>query len=333
MSQLDNNFIEALRSDTEELSSQMTAYGEFGEISAASMMRQPATEMECLLHPIFPRVGCVSLVGSSDTGKSSLLRGLAIAVCAGADEYVGFRLQQRYSRALYISTEDDEQAVRFLLHRHNNELHLPIEAFSGLSFIFSPDNVTESVEGFLSRHPTDLVVIDAFADIYEGALNENNRVRAFLQQYYTLAIKHQCLFIFLHHTGKRTEDSVPSKHNAIGSQGFEAKMRLVIELRNDPTSSERKHLCIVKGNYLSAEYKHSSYELHFSEDMVFSATGSRTPFEELRCRDTEREEQRQSKIERIKELKAEGKTLDEIAFIMGYSGKSSISQILKRAEQ
>ncbi len=333
LQQLDNNFIEVLKSDTEQLDESLAAYGAFGEISAGVLMRRAATKMECLVEPIFPRVGTISLIGSSDTGKSSFLRGLAIAIAAGASDYVGFNLQARHNRVIYVSTEDDEQAINFLLHKHNRELQLPTAAFDNLDFLFSPDNLLDSIQGLLNAHPADLVIIDAFADIYDGSLNENNKVRAFLQLYYQIAIKHQCLFIFLHHTGKRTEDSVPSKHNAIGSQGFEAKMRLVAELRSDPTQSQIKHLCIVKGNYLSAEYKQASFELRFSENMVFHSTGGRTPFEELRHKDPEREEQSNLKVARIKELKAEGKSYEEIASIMGYKSKGAITNILNRAQQ
>ena len=88
-------------------------------------------------------------------------------------------------------------------------------------------------------------------------MNENNCVRSFLNAFSQLAIRHNTLVIFLHHTGKRTESLAPSKHNAIGSEGFEAKMRLIMELRQDPEHHNIRHLYIVKGNYLSAEYKHA----------------------------------------------------------------------------
>ncbi len=328
---IDTSFVSALERDTMELSNQMNQAGEFGEISASTMLRSPSMELDLLLHPILPRCATVSLIGSSDTGKSSFLRGLAVAIATGASEYVGFELNCKYNRALYVSTEDDQQAIRFLLHKQNKDLELPTAAFEGLDFLFQTENLVENIDKILTRKPCDIVIIDAFADIYDGSLNENNKVRAFLQQYHLLGQKHGCLVLFLHHTGKRTEDFIPSKHNAIGSQGFEAKMRLVAELRSDPRDSHLKHLCIVKGNYLSADFKESSFELEFNENMNFKHTGKRVPFEQLKRIDIEKEEERSTKIDRILELKSEGKTLDEIATIMGYRGKSAISQILKRA--
>src|SRR5690606_11737664 len=101
-------------------------------------------------------------------------------------------------------------------------------------------------------------------------------------RYRSVANKHKCSIGFLHHTGKRTEKLAPSRNNILSGQGYEAKMRLVIELRNDNANSDYKHLCIVKGNYLSREMKDSSYVLQFNPDtFLFESTGERTPFEQL----------------------------------------------------
>ena len=80
--------------------------------------------------------------------------------------------------------------------------------------------------------------------------------------------------------GKRTESLAPSKNNILGSQGFEGKMRTVIELRSDPNSLGMRHLSILKGNYFDEEHKSMSYDLVF-EDREFSATGNRTALTEL----------------------------------------------------
>ncbi|MBR5105936.1 MAG: sigma-70 family RNA polymerase sigma factor, partial [Alistipes sp.] len=158
------------------------------------------------------------------------------------------------------------------------------------------------------------------------ALNENNRVRAFINDFSQLAVKHSTLFIFLHHTGKRTESLAPSKHNAIGSQGFEAKMRLMMELRQDPTNPDIRHLCVVKGNYLSSEYKHDSFELQFTPGLNFIPTGNRVPFSQL----YERVDALEERQERALAMRAEGKTLQEIADELGYKGTSGVYKLLTR---
>lgn len=113
-------------------------------------------------------------------------------------------------------------------------------------------------------------------------LNDTALIRATLKIYRSLANKHNCSIGFLHHTGKRTQKLIPSKDNLLSGQGFEAKMRLVMELRNDISDENIKHLCIVKGNYLGKEYKNNSYKLTFDPDTFhFSNTGERVPFDNL----------------------------------------------------
>ncbi|MEE1148690.1 MAG: AAA family ATPase, partial [Alistipes sp.] len=294
----------------------------------SDMMSRDYAIDDALLSPILPRQGVVALVGSSDSGKSTLLRGLAMAVVRGDEEYIGFPLSPRTHRALYISTEDDEAAIARLMRLQVWDSER--QNFEGLHFIFDTDNLLETIELGLQTYAPDVVIVDAFADLYTGPLNENNRVRSFLQLFSQLAVKYHTLFIFLHHTGKRTESLTPSKHNAIGSQGFEAKMRLMMKLRRDPLHPDLRHLCIVKGNYLTEEYKHDSFVLRFMPDLTFEATGDRVPFEMLKERDVERETEESEKLEMIRTLRDEGKTLQEIADMLGYKNASSIHRILKR---
>ena len=283
-----------------------------------------------LLEPILPRQGVVALVGSSDSGKSSLLRGLAMAIVSGKEEYIGFRLNTRYRRAIYVSTEDDQQSVGSLMRRQTGSpTGLEAMEYDGLHFIFDTDNLLATLELGLKNYVPDVVIIDAFADLYSGPMNENNRVRSFLNLFSQLAHKHNTLFIFLHHTGKRTEVLTPSKHNAIGSQGFEAKMRLHMELRPDPMRHDIRHLCVVKGNYLPSEYKHDSFELRFTPSLNFEATGERVPFSMLKERNVEREEAEAERLALVQSLRDEGKSYREIAEMTDIP-KSTVHRLLEK---
>ena len=297
---------------------------------ASEMIMTTSEQSPTLLEPILPRQGVVALVGSSDSGKSSLLRGLAMAVVSGKQEYIGFRLNTRYRRAIYVSTEDDQQSVGALMRRQTSSpCDLEAMDYDGLHFIFDTDNLLATLELGLRSCVPDVVIVDAFADLYAGPMNENNRVRGFIQGFAQLAVKYDTLIIFLHHTGKRTETLAPSKHNAIGSQGFEAKMRLMMELRPDPERREIRHLCIVKGNYLPSEYKHDSFELLFDQNLNYTATGNRVPFAMLKERDVDKESVEAERLELIKSLREEGKTLQEIADIIGLS-TSTVHRLLQK---
>jgi hypothetical protein len=184
----------------------------------------------------------------------------------------------------------------------------------------------------LTNKPVDLVIIDCFADVYSGDLKDTQRIRTFLHPYQELAQKHNCLICFLHHTGKRTENFEPSKNNLLSGQGFEAKMRVVIELRADLLSPANRHLCIVKANYLPASFKKESFVLEFDEpNFTFTNTGERTPFE-LLVKQTNADAGKE-KFEQAKELMDKGFSYARIANAIGYHSKGSVSKLFEKAKR
>lgn len=279
-SEIAENVMENDCAEVEEISAEEIVDDEIG-ISAAELMSSQIEQIPCLIEPILSKTCLACIVGSSDTGKSSFLRYLCMCIVSDKSNFLGFPIHAEHKRAIYVSTEDDETAIRVLLHKQNEDLREEVTNLNGLRFIFETENLLYNLNKTLTRHPADLVCIDAFSDIYRGNMNDNNQVRNFLNDYSQLGQKHECLILFLHHCGKRTEDFKPSKNNIIGSQGFEAKMRLVMELRNDLVDDTMKHLCIVKGNYLPADHKNESYCLLFTDNMTFVNTGERVPFENL----------------------------------------------------
>ena len=298
------------------------------EITGEMLLNQNIKEIPTLLEPLLPKSGLVCLAGSSDTGKSAFLRQLAMSVCAGLRTFLGMRLNSEHHSAIYVSTEDDETANAYLMGRQNLDLRINPVALRGLRFLFDSEDIVADLDKRLTCNPADLVVVDCFSDLYTGSMNEGNQVRQFLMQYSQLAIRHKCLVIFLHHCGKRTEMFMPSKHNLLGSQAFEAKMRLVLELRSDIADVTYKHLCCVKGNYLSTDYKSESVKLFFSNHLTFKETGERVPFENLVPVDTSRE----AKYQRAIQMKEEGLTYEQIAQKLGYKDKSSVTKLIQSYE-
>ncbi len=295
-----------------------------GVYTGKELLKRKSKKIPTLVDPIFPKVGVCALGGSSDTGKSSLLRQFALNVGTGQKSFLGFKLNSTYKKAVYVSTEDDEYATSHILHKANKKYKLKKGKYDGITFVFNTEILLVKLELMLSNQKVDLIVIDAFSDIYTNSMNDTNQVRTFLNDYSQLAQKHKCLIIFLHHTGKRTEDLEPSKNNLLGSQGFEAKMRLVIELRADQSDPKKRHLCIVKGNYLPQKYKKESYVLLFDEYQQFSMTDQRVLFEKLK-----KDNNGEVKIE-VKKLKDSGKTQTQIAKELKIS-QPKVSRILNES--
>lgn len=296
-------------------------------VNGKELLSDSLEEIPKLIDPIFHRVGLAALIGSSDTGKSSLLRDLCVSVVSGK-KFLNWEVSPVHRRAYYVSTEDDKMAISYLLKRQNKDYGFKAEDMENLIYVFETDNLLKRLETELSSKPADLIVIDAFADVFTGQLYETNRVRAFLNDYSQLAQKYGCLVIFLHHTNKRSDNLEPSKHNALGSQGFEAKMRLMIELKSDNQSVNKKHFCIVKGNYLSHKFKTHSYELQFTENLTFINLETRTHYD-LLTQSKERRETIEYEYDEIMKLKAEGLTHEEIGLELGIS-QSSVSKKISR---
>lgn len=283
-------------------------------LNAAELLLRKVETLPKLIDPIFPKVGVVCLAGASDSGKSAMLRQLCLHVVTNEERFLGFPVIAEHRKAIYVSTEDDSNAVSFLLNLQNKARHYSPDQVEGLRYIFQSENLVENLTGLLNESPVDLVIIDCLTDLFggKGSLNESTQVRAFIQPFSELADRYQCLFIFLHHTGKRSEDFEPNKKNLLGSQGIEAKMRLVVELRQDPDDPSMRHLCIVKGNYLPREYKSESFQLRFDDNMLFHNTGNRKPYDQLQKRSCS-PVQREQVVEQVKELAKAGATQRDIA--------------------
>lgn len=280
-------------------------------ITGEELVSNNIIEIPKLIDPIFPKVGVVAIAGSSDTGKSSFLRQIAMDIVSGKEKFLGFTINAEHKSVIYVSTEDDEYAISSLIKRQNVQ-NLTADKYRNLRYIFDTEDLQGKLISELDRQPADMIIVDAFSDLYSGDLNRVNEVRTYLHKFVEITNKYRCLIVFLHHTAKRTESVAPSKHNLIGSQGFEGKMRLVIELRKDfqNPGSNIRHMCIVKGNYLSEEYKNKSFVLNFTQNLTFKNTGQRIPFENLAPSDG-----RQANLaarNRARELQVEGLTVTEI---------------------
>lgn len=291
-------------------------------VSGKDLIEMDIQEVPSLLYPILPKSGVVALAGSSDTGKSSYLRHLASAIVTQESEFIGFPLKSHHGRCIYVSTEDDDAAVSAFLRKTAAFLNKQAPDFEGLEYIFDTENLLGKLEKRLQEAPVDLIVIDAFSDLYSDSMNETNKIRNFINQYSQLAQKYKCLIMFLHHCGKRSEERMPSKNNLLGSQGFEAKMRTVLELRVDLEDPSARHLCIVKGNYLKREFKESSFVLKFNDQLCFEKTEQRVPFENLVASD------RNDNRERARGYRDEGKSQSEIAELFGVT-QGAVSKWLK----
>ena len=230
-----------------------------------------------LLDPFLQTVGLASLVGTSDCGKSTFLRQLSLSIVLDLKDFLGFNLNSKNKKVLYVSTEDDPLSVGFSLkkqisHLQNKYKLTNLEGLKNLNVLFDSSNLLIKLTEELEKSKFDLIIIDAFTDVFTGEINANTQVRKFLSAFDKLAKKHQCLILFLHHIGKGKSMNAPSKDSIIGSQGFEAKMRVVLELKPD-FKNNNVDLWVLKSNFLDSKFKNQSHTLKLNSDLIFENLG------------------------------------------------------------
>lgn len=286
-----------------------------------------------LLDPFFQKVGLAALVGTSDSGKSTFLRQLSLSVALKKKTFIGCELNCKSNKVIYVSTEDDSNSVSAAIRKQIDymviqEEGLDFNLLKNLKFIFDTEDLLVKLKKSLDEEPCDLIVIDAFSDVFAKEINANTQVRQFLNDYDKIAKKYNCLIIFLHHIGKNTQKNVPSKDSIIGSQAFEAKMRVVIELRPSSYKENCKDLCVLKANFLDSSFKTKSYVLEMNEALLFKETGDRNSKNQNVKKDNS------AIVDKVKELSSKGlsvrKIEEELKDTELKVSKSVIGEILKK---
>jgi hypothetical protein len=233
-----------------------------------SLLENDITEIPMLWGHLLHKYGIAVLGGSSDTGKSSLLRQLSAAIVNKESEFLGYPLNLTYNSVIIVSSEDDEYSMSSIIKRENLSGYSN-ENYDNLRFIFDTSNIHEKLIIELKRQPVDCIIIDALGDFITGEMNAANNVRGFYDFFNSIAKAFKCLVIFLHHTRKSASDITPSKYDLLGSQGFEAKPRSVLMLSIDEKDDNVRYLTLVKGNYTSTENKKNAIVLKTNDKFVF----------------------------------------------------------------
>ena len=121
-----------LLSDMGSDASDLTQLVKPKEITAYDLLKRDVKEIPFLVKPLLPKTGIVALAGTSDVGKSTLLRQLAIAIATGQETFLGFEIKTTHQSVIYVSTEDDENAIATLLRKQQNSLQREQSKYEGL---------------------------------------------------------------------------------------------------------------------------------------------------------------------------------------------------------
>jgi len=307
-----------------------------GEMRVAGLSEKPAfittaqdlidnniTEIPWLWDRLIPKRGLTFVSGGSDTGKSTFLRQLSLAIVAGETEYLGRAINATHGSVIYVSTEDDELSLSPRLKREKDFFSSGIN-YNNLIFIFNNDEILSKLRITFESQPADCIILDAFGDFFEGDMNSSSATRSFLNDFKTFSDETGCAIVFLHHNRKAAANGNPDKNDLLGSMALEAKGRSVLMLSQADSRSDRRLLRVVKGNYLTPEEKQVTYELSFTEG-IFDLVSSMGHYVST---STDEEVRRIALRKR-----EEGNTIRDISVILnelGYNiSKSAVGRMLK----
>jgi archaellum biogenesis ATPase FlaH len=241
-------------------------------------------EAKLLIPDLMPAAGILMLLGEDGIGKTQLVRQLSLNIAFGIPEFLGQPLNITHGRVMFISTEDSSQdyikagkkQVYGLGQNENVKPELPIDFVEATNFD-SYDDLLSEVDRLLELKHYDLIVVDAFSDLFtlvNGEINSNTHARQLLNPIQARANKHQTLFIILHHASKSAMKNkrergqiLVEKNDCQGASAITQKPRTVLALSNDPKEGIN-YLHCVKANGLPKKFKETALKMSFNEETL-----------------------------------------------------------------
>jgi RecA-family ATPase len=291
------------------------------------ILRYNFSEVPFLVKGLIP-ANCISLiVGESDLGKSTLHTQLALSIVSGCKTFLGREINTKYKRALIVSTEEGIQGIGERIEKQFATFQPDYEATKRLTILTTSSKIEEKIKRELRKNPVDLVVIDAFSDVFQKDMNRSNEVRTFFNRYAEIIREFNCAIVFITHIGKSKDGNPLHKNQVLGSVGIVDKARQVLMMSREKTASSNRQLTITKGNYVSEEEKKKALVLKFfSETRTFENLEERdvsnstiSPFEVIK-----------SELEKeILRLRDQGLSYEDIGRRV-HRHKSTISRIIQK---
>ena len=252
------------------------------------LLKMDVTEQPLLWKPFFRDTGLHIITGMPDSGKSLFSLQFCISVAYGLNEFLGYPLNVKHQRAVFVETEDDRDDVALRYKKQVGGLNLPPTYSKNLRY-YSPlitDHASkikmfDTIREMLIEDPADVVAIASLGDVLlsdDG--NSNAKMRETMNHINAIAIEQKTLILVVHHVNKSVYGKSPTQAGIQGAAAIVQKARLACQLSNGDDG--QKYLSFVKGNHLAYKYKQDSLILTLNEkDLVFRATGEKIKTENI----------------------------------------------------
>jgi archaellum biogenesis ATPase FlaH len=300
------------------------------------LLKMPETEIPFVVENLIPESSITFLSGDSDGGKTSIYQQLCLSIIQGNTEFLGLKLRAKNKSALIINSEDSPLSIKVRLVKQLAGIKLSPEESKRLTVMTLSKETETKIESHLKKNPVDLVVIDAFSDVYDGDTRSDNAARIFMNKFIVLIQKYGCTILFIHHIGKGKESAGPNKDSMLGTVAIHGKARSVLMLTKEKSHPKIKSLKIVKGNYVSEDQKNQVMFLEFDPvTLLHKVVSDKSLKEEIAMQHQQSENlpsKRSRKTDVLKlqavKLRQDGMTLQEIGEIVNRD-KATVCKWLK----
>lgn len=230
----------------------------------ASDLGKIVSEKDDFIIPqILPKGIMAGLVGGSDSGKSLLALQFAISYVLEM-KFLGHQITGN-KKVLYCSFEDDHSSLKRRLVKLSSKLTKQERSHALKNIFINHDNSSfeNLIEEHMQIHPnTGLVIVDTLSELIgDKDMNSNSDVRSVMRPIHNSILKHDLTVLFIHHFTKSSERvGKINKNGLLGSQGIEAKARVIFGLKKGTNSL--RTLSIIKGNDITEDCKSTSSQQH-----------------------------------------------------------------------
>jgi len=283
--------------------------------SALDLINSPTESINYVWEKLFPEGELCVIYGDSAGGKSMLARCILFAIAYGMEEYLGFKidLPPERRKVCLVITEDSEKSIKTLLQKQ-------AQYFEQFRTIDEPifDVISSCEKGIvhtLQERIKDvlysIIVVDTPQDDIEGSMNDNNVVRAYLNQLSSIGTKNNCTIVCIHHKTKYSNDRPPSKEDLSGTRAFGDKPRSVFEIRRHLEEDYSIYLTPVKANYEDNSFLRYSMKLIMDpKTLTFSFNNEYYPSNEIHL-SVQKKDNTKAIKEKIIELRAFNPTMSQ----------------------
>ncbi|PZV79581.1 AAA domain-containing protein [Algoriphagus aquaeductus] len=242
-------------------------YRSLNSFKAGELEKMKYEDLDYIIPGILSSDSLCALVGGSDSGKSLLTLQFAISYVISKD-FIGHTVNGG-KKVLYLSFEDSNGTLAGRFQRLCSKLSKEEIALvkENLFFKNQRDNFVLQILDHLKRNPdTGVIIVDTFAEIASGRdINNSGEVRDVLKPLQEICFQNQLAIITIHHIGKAPEkEDKMSKTGIVGSQSFEAAMRVVIQMNK---SKNQFRLGITKGNDIVESKKAPNSTISLTHDL------------------------------------------------------------------